>query len=220
MTTQGEHSTAMGTEARRIIEETSLLTGRRGEKLCDEAITICDRGDPGEANFDAEGIRRKPVTFIDAGMGGQPVTDLITAARLSDFRGSTGHAPAVNEEEPEGPITAHLRLLPGEQSEAELIESVDRGLYITRFHYVNGLLDTRKATTTGMTRDGTFLIEKGKLGRGVRNMRFTEHLLEAFSRHGGIGNELEDVPTWWTEGGTISVPAILLREFHFTGNSR
>jgi predicted Zn-dependent protease len=54
-----------------------------------------------------------------------------------------------------------MRLGPGDKSESELIASVQRGLYVTRLHYVNGLLDTRRATTTGMTRDGTFLIERG-----------------------------------------------------------
>jgi predicted Zn-dependent protease len=91
---------------------------------------------------------------------------------------------------------------------------------VTRFHYVNGLLDTRRATMTGMTRDGTFLIEGGTLGRGVRNLRFTESVLAALGRVGGIGRQLHRVPTRWSSGGTLSVPALLVREFHFTGKSR
>jgi PmbA protein len=203
-----------------LLEETSLLTGRRGDTLCDAAVTIREQIDASEAPFDAEGVSRQPVTFIDAGKGGRVVTDAITAARLADPRGSTGHAPPLGEEEEFGPMPVHVRLLPGQKSEEELIAGVDRGIYVTRFHYVNGLLDTRRATTTGMTRDGTFLIEGGKLGRGIHNLRFTEHMLEAFTRHGGLGRDARDVPTWWSDVGTITTPAVLIREFHFTGKSR
>ncbi len=203
-----------------LIDETSLLTGRSGERLCDASITIEQRIDPHEPAFDAEGTTRTPVTFIDRGMAGLPVTDRLSATRLGDHRGSTGHAAAIDDEWVIGPAVNHLRLAPGDRSESELIASVTRGLYITRLHYVNGLIDTRRATTTGMTRDGTFLIEGGELGPAVRNLRFTEHMLEALSRVGGIGRELRKVPTWWSEGGTITVPAVLLRDFQFTGTSR
>jgi len=203
-----------------IIEGASLLCDRQGKPLCDPAITIEDRIGPDDAPFDAEGTPRAPVTFIDAGRGGSPLTCLVTAARLGDPRGSTGHAPAVTDEWSLGPSPCHLRMHAGDKTEEELIASVDRGLYVTRLHYVNGLLDPRNATTTGMTRDGTFLIKGGRLGPAVRNMRFTEPMLEAFSRLGGLGSEVRDVPTWWTEAGTISVPAMLIPGFHFTGKSR
>ena len=72
-----------------------------------------------------------------------------------------------------------------------------------------------------MTRDGTFAIEGGKLGGGVRNLRFTDSMLDAWgARLGGVGSETRDVPTWWSSGGTISVPALLVRGFRFTGQSR
>ncbi len=203
-----------------LLDETSLLTRRKGEVLCDSAVTVLDRIDDDEPPFDPEGVLRQPVTFIDEGKGGLPVTDIITAARLGDERGSTGHAPPVGSVDIDGPYPAHVRLLPGDKTEEELISSVDRGLYVTRLHYVNGLLDTRRATTTGMTRDGTFLIEGGKLGRGVRNLRFTEPILEAFGRHGGIGSEARDVPNWWSDAGAVSTPPVLFRGFHFTGKSR
>jgi predicted Zn-dependent protease len=204
-----------------VQRKSSLLADREGVELCDSAITICDRLDDHEPPFDAEGTRAKPVTFIDAGRGGKPVTDRLFALRLGDPRGSTGHAPAQSSDfESFGPTPTHLRLAVGEKSEDELIAAVDRGLYITRFHYVNGLLDTRRATMTGMTRDGTFLIEGGKLTRPVRNLRFTESMLEAFSRLGGIGKETRDVPTWWSGAGVISAPPMLIRQFHFTGSSR
>lgn len=203
-----------------ILDGTSLLAGRLGVALCDPRVTLRDEPGPTDAPFDAEGTPRRAVTFIDAGAGGQAVTDLATAARLRDGRGSTGHAAAITDEFATGPAVHHLRMSVGDATEDELIGRVDRGLYLTRLHYVNGLLNPRKATTTGMTRDGTFLIEGGKVGRAVSNLRFTEHLLEALSRVGGIGSAAVEVPTWWSEGGTITTPAVLLGGYHFTGRSR
>ena len=108
---------------------------------------------------------------------------------------------------------------PGDASIEELCARVERGLLVTRLHYVNGLLDTRHATMTGMTRDGTFLIEHGKPGRAVRNLRFTERMLEAFTRVGGIGRDLQASPGHWVLGSVTTCPAVLLRDFSFTGRS-
>lgn len=203
-----------------MLDGTSLLIGRQGQPLCDERITVTDATSPGELPFDAEGTTRRGVTFIDAGKGGVPVSDRVTALRLANGSEPTGHAPSVDDDGALGPAVKHLHLAPGDRSEAELIASVSRGLYVTRFHYVNGLLDTRRATMTGMTRDGTFLIEDGKLGRAVRNMRFTQPMLEAFCRIGAIGNQVKDVPSWWSSGGLISTPAVWIRDFQFTGESK
>jgi predicted Zn-dependent protease len=206
--------------AQSVLEETSLLCGRAGEPLCAAAITLEDRGGVGAIGFDAEGTTRQTVTFLDRGRAGRPVTDRLTAVRLGDARGSTGHAAEVGAYDP-APHTAHLALRPGDKSEADLIASVDRGLYVTRFHYVNGLLDTYRATMTGMTRDGTFLIEGGRLGGGVRNLRFTDSILDAWAtRLGGLGHTTFAIPTWWTSAGIVSVPAMLLGAFRFTGQSR
>jgi predicted Zn-dependent protease len=94
---------------------------------------------------------------------------------------------------------------------------IDRGLYVTRFHYVNGFLDTRQATMTGMTRDGTFLIDRGELGGPVLNLRFTDSLLDALSesRLGGIGRDLATIPNW-SGASRLRVPAVVLRGFRFT----
>jgi len=215
-----EWMAAASFSATTVLDGTSLLAGRDGETVCDERISVYDEADPDELPFDAEGTLRRKVTFIDAGKVGRPVSDKATAARMGGGAESTGHAPNIADSHAMDPAVMHLRMAPGDKSEAELIASVDRGLYITRFHYVNGLLDTRHATMTGMTRDGTFLIENGKLSTGVRNMRFTQPMLEAFSRLGGLGKDVKDVPSWWSEGGIISTPAMLLRQFQFTGKSK
>ncbi len=203
-----------------LIDGVSLLAGREGTELCDPRVTLRARAADNEAPFDAEGTTRREVVMLDRGRGGHVVTDRISALRLGDDRGSTGHAPPVTDDGGEGARVRHLWMEPGDATVEQLIGAVDRGLLVTRLHYVNGLLDPRKATTTGMTRDGTFLIEGGKLGRGVRNLRFTEHMLEALSRIGGIGATCENVPTWWSDGGVLTMPHLLIRGFRFTGRSR
>jgi predicted Zn-dependent protease len=204
--------------ARGVLDGTSLLAGREGELLCSPRITLREGVGPGEPPFDSEGVTRRPVDFLRAGCGGRPVSDLLTAARLGHAEGSTGHAqPLSLHASAADPTPGHAILEPGGLAERDLIAMVDRGLYVTRFHYVNGLLDTRRATMTGMTRDGTFLIEKGTLTRPVVNLRFTDSILDALSepRLGGIGKDLVLSPTWYTAGGEISTPALLLRRLQF-----
>ena len=204
-----------------VLDGQSLLAGRTGATVCSPRVTIADRAGAGEIRFDAEGSPRRDVVLIDAGAAGVPVTDRITALRLGDTRGSTGHARPIADDYGGGPTPVHLWMSAGDASEAELIASVDDGLYVTRLHYVNGLLDTRRAVTTGMTRDGTFRIQGGKLTTGVRNLRFTDAMVDAFGdRLGGIGSATHDVPTWWSANGRLTVPAVLVRGFRFTGQSR
>jgi predicted Zn-dependent protease len=198
-----------------VLDGTSCLIDRSGVQICDPAITVVDdRAGPDEPSFDAEGTTRREVRFIDAGRGGGPVTDRLTAARMPSGGASTGHARDVTGEGA-GPAVAHLHLHPGDASEEDLIRAVGYGLYIPRFHYVNGLLDTRRTLMTGVTRDGAQLIEGGRLTRGVRNLRFTEVLLEALTRVGGLGRSPRDVAMAWSDQGTVTTPAVLLRGFNF-----
>jgi PmbA protein len=212
---------------RALLDGGSLLAGRPpGEPLCSAEITI--RDDAGHEHpqamplpFDTEGITRLPVTFIDRGRPGTVITDLATARKLGHPRGSTGHAPAVTDDTSQGPTAANLVMEPGDASLETLLARVERGLYVTRFHYVNGYLDPRTATMTGMTRDGTFVIQDGKLGAAVPNLRWTESFLEALGRLGGIGSALACIPSRWTSStGSILCPALLIRGFRFTGRSR
>jgi PmbA protein len=214
--------------ARALLDGASLLVGRAGQRLCAPEVTI--RDDAGFDHpqalpipFDSEGTTRRAVTFIDRGRAGDVVSDLATARKLADRSGaaeSTGHASSLVDEMADGPVATNLVMLPGPIPERELVARVERGLYVTRFHYINGYLDPRRATMTGMTRDGTFLIEDGRLGAAVRNLRFTESFLDALGRLGGIGRELHCLPSRWTAGvGSVLCPALLVRGFHFTGRT-
>ena len=95
-----------------------------------------------------------------------------------------------------------------------------RGLYVCRLHYVNGLLETPRAVMTGLTRDGCFLVENGKLTRAVGNLRFTDSFLEGLARCDGMTRERRALPTWWSDGGAIVAPAIRIRGFRFNGGSQ
>lgn len=97
-----------------------------------------------------------------------------------------------------------------------MIASVERGVYVTRFHYVN-VEEPMKLVLTGMTRDGTFMIENGRLTRPLKNLRFTQGVLEAFSHLGAIGSERVLVGPG--EGGATLVPALLLEQWAFTGQT-
>jgi predicted Zn-dependent protease len=73
---------------------------------------------------------------------------------------------------------------------------------------------------TGLTRDGCFLVERGKIVRAVGNMRFTDSFLEGLDRCDGMTRERRAVPTWWSDGGCIVAPAIRMRSFMFNGRSQ
>jgi predicted Zn-dependent protease len=214
--------------ARALLDGASLLAGRDGQTLCGPEVTI--RDDPGFDHpqaiplpFDSEGTVRRAVTFIDRGRAGEVITDLASARKLADRSGrpltSSGHAPPLVDEMADGPVAANLIMLPGEIPGDQLIARVERGLYVTRFHYVNGYLDPRRAIMTGMTRDGTFLIQDGRLGAAVRNLRFTESFLDALGRLGGVGRELACLPSRTTGIGSVLCPALLIRAFRFTGRT-
>ena len=209
--------------ARSVLDGTSLLAGREGELVTSPRVTLSEAVGAGDVPFDSEGAARQPVDFFRAGRAGRAVTDLVSAARLGGGRATSGHAaPLTPQMDATDPVPSHLALQPGDRSEEELVGMVEHGVYVTRLHYVNGLLDTRRATMTGMTRDGTFVIEGGRPGRAVRNLRFTDSILDALGeeRLGGIGREAACLPTWWSSAGQVETPAVLVKGFHFTGTSR
>jgi hypothetical protein len=131
---------------------------------------------------------------------------------------STGHGLPANEQG-QGAIGLNLFLEPGNKSREELIAGVKKGLLVTRFHYINGFIDTPKAILTGMTRDGVYLIEEGQLKHGVKNLRFTDSMLRAFSHVKGISKERQLIPSWWDSVGCIAAPTYHLGSFKFTGTT-
>jgi PmbA protein len=211
----------LGFHALAVQEGRSFLSNRFGEKMVDEKVTIYDDGlDPEglQVPFDFEGVPKKKVTFFDGGVAREETYDSFTAGR--EGKKSTGHgliAPNTS-----GPIPINLFMTGGKSSLEEMIRSVRRGIYVTRFHYTN-VVEPMKAVITGMTRDGTFLIEEGERTRPIKNLRFTESILKALSRVSAISKDRKIC----SEGtvysrrfvtGTV-VPAIKIDGFNFSGIS-
>jgi PmbA protein len=184
-----------------------------GQKLMGESVSIWDDGaDPGGMPMviDFEGVARKRVDLIERGVASAVVHDAATGARAAT--GSTGHAlPAPNLI---GPLPLNLFMAPGSTPRDELIAGVERGVWVTRFHYINPV-HPKKAILTGMTKDGTFLIEKGRLSRPVMNFRFTQAIPEAFSDVRAMSDSTKLLPGEFI--GAHRVPALHLGSFNFTG---
>ena len=204
----------VGFSAKAVDEGRSFMSGKIGDKLMSELVTITDDALAPHAmgtTFDYEGQPRRRVVLVDKGVANRAVTDSYWAAKLG--LPNTGHAlPAPN---PYGPMPMNLEMAPGDASLDELIGSVTRGVYVTRFHYVN-VEDPIPVMLTGMTRDGTFMIENGRLTRPLKNLRFTQSAVEAFAHCEGVTRERRFVGT---EEGAVYTPGLLLGKFAFTGQT-
>ena len=146
-----------------------------GERLFEESFTLWDDGlDPRgyPKAFDLEGVPKQRVLLVEEGVARDVVWDRRTAKQAGDGRASTGHglsAPAQGF----GPIPFNLSMAGGDAASVEgLVELAGDGIYVTRLHYL-GVVDPREGIITGMTRDGTFRIEGGKVTTPLVNLRFT-----------------------------------------------
>ncbi|HMR77658.1 MAG TPA: metallopeptidase TldD-related protein, partial [Polyangiaceae bacterium] len=169
--------------------------------------------------FDREGTPRARVELITDGVARGVVTDRRWAKRVG--AASTGHAPWPSLLDSGAPQPSALVLSAGtEASVDQLLSHVRRGLYVRRLHYVNGLLEPRRAVMTGLSRDGTFLVENGRVQSAAHPLRFTDSVLEAFARGALKTTSQEIVPPRWSDGATVATPAVLLPGLVFTGTSR
>ena len=207
----------IGLGALSVQEGRSFMNGQFGSKIVGDNITIWDDGhDPrGLAlSFDFEGVPKQRVTLIEKGIAKAVVYDSFTAGR-EEGKVSTGHSlPAPNTF---GPLPTNLFMAPGEATKEEMLASTKRGIWVTRFHYTNPVHQL-KTVLTGMTRDGTFLIENGRITRPLKNLRFTQSILEAFSRAEMLGSELE-LTRLGGGNSAVCAPAAKIREFQFTGTT-
>ncbi len=170
-------------------EGRGALSGRLGEEVASTKVTITD--DPRAAGtlprtFDADGVAKRAIPLIERGIARGVVHDLRSAAVAGDGAGSTGHAVAPGGS-PEGPETTNLVLAPGDAEDvAALCAPIERGIYVTRFWYTNTVRE-RDAVVTSMTRDGTFLIENGRITRPIRDVRITDSLLRLLTDVEALG---------------------------------
>jgi PmbA protein len=202
-------------------EGRSFLSDKLGSKVVDERIALVD--DPFAKNgfsfpFDFEGVPKKRLALISKGVAKNVVYDSLTA--FKNKKKSTGHA--LGGPNPFGPVPLNVVMKPGTKSVDEMIRETERGILVTRFHYTN-VIDPRKLTFTGMTRDGTFLIEDGKISKGLKNLRFTENIIEVLNRIVALSKNSVLVASDPGYGarfatGTV-VPAIKVRDFTFTSGT-
>lgn len=163
------------------------------------------------STLDFEGVPKRRVDLVSAGTATGLVHDTSTARRAKTE--STGHGlPAPNTW---GPLAWNLFMRAGTSSNDALLSQLDRGIWVTRFHYVN-IVHEKKAILTGMTKDGTFWVEGGKVVRPIRNLRFTQSIPDAFSRIAAIGADTRLVAAEYS-GINARVPALLIDRFAFTG---
>ena len=203
-----------------LLEGRSYLSNRIGERLFDPAFALVDDG--GDARglpkaFDFEGVPKQRVPLVEDGVAVDVAWDRRTASQAG--RESTGHAlspPAQRH----GPIPFNLVVRSGDASLDELVERVGEGIYVTRLHYLN-IVDGREGLFTGMTRDGTFRIEGGRVTRPLVNLRFTTSFPKLVEALAGLGSEqkLVNESDFYDERYPFGalVPAIATEAFTIVG---
>lgn len=198
-----------------VQEGRSFLTGKIGEKIVDERISLWDDAtDPRAIGlpFDFEGVPKRKVMLIDRGVARSAAHDSRTAKQAATE--STGHAlPQPNAW---GPMPANLFLSTGDASVEQMVASTERGLLVTRFHYVR-VVDPLRTIITGMTRDGTFLIEDGRIVGGTKNLRFNQSMIDTLANVEAIGAESQLASESFI--GRACAPALKVRDFNFTGTT-
>ncbi len=204
-----------GFSALPYLEGRSFVAGKLGNQFFDEKLNIEDNAYndllPG-LPFDFEGIKKRKINLIEHGKVINLAYDRITAMK-SDVE-SSGHANP--QPDSAGPAPKNLIVKPGDSSIDKMIAGAEKAILITKFHYVN-LEDFSKVKLTGLTRNGTFLVENGKITQPLINMRFTESLLNCLKP----GHIIElSAQRWISEsfwgGSAFIIPAIMLKSFNFT----
>jgi predicted Zn-dependent protease len=202
----------LGFSALAVQEERSFF--EPGKRIGSELVTIVDDGyDPAGLPlwFDFEGVAKQRVVLVEDGLCRGVVYDAQTAAR--DGVASTGHGlPAPN---PWGPFPLNMFMDRGTSSREELVGGLDRGLLVTRFHYTNPV-HPKLAIVTGMTRDGTFLVEGGRVVGPVKNLRYTQSYLAALAGTVAVASERKTLKGFL---GGVVVPALRVEGWTFTGGT-
>jgi PmbA protein len=204
-------------------EGRGALTGRLGTRVAAPAINLSDA--PRYAGtwpraFDFEGVPKAPIALIQDGVAHRVVHDSRSAALAGGGARSTGHAVTPGGDH-HGPLPTNLVLAGGGAADvAELAAPIERGLYVTRLWYLN-VVHPQQTLLTGTTRDGTFLIEGGRITRPLRDVRFTDSVLRLLE----ATEDLSAAPRLTSEGeyygrrfawGTVA-PALRAHGFRVTG---
>ncbi|HEY6307407.1 MAG TPA: TldD/PmbA family protein [Candidatus Angelobacter sp.] len=206
-----------------ILDQRSFLNNRIETKLFGENITITDDvGHPLQSNapFDGEGVRRRRVSLVENGVVRRLVYSRNTAERMRKSEAAakageiavTGHGFPLPNEMGEAPTNIVFITPGGEQTVEQMIAGSERAILITRLWYIREV-DPYEKILTGMTRDGTFLVEDGKVKHGVRNFRFNQSLIETLNNVEAMSQAAR---ASGEESFDMVVPAMKVRGFNFT----
>jgi PmbA protein len=198
-----------------VNDSRSFLTDRLGAKLFGDNINISDDvAHPLQAGvpFDGEGVPRRKLTLVEAGVPRE-----LAYARSSAHRAGvepTGHGFPLPNEVGEAPL--NIVIAGGTTMLDQMIASTERGVLVTRLWYIREV-DPYEKIMTGMTRDGTFLIEDGRVTRGLRNFRFNQGIIELLNNVEALS---PSVRASGEEAFDMVVPAMKVRNFNFTEVTR
>ncbi|MGA8736914.1 MAG: TldD/PmbA family protein [Terriglobales bacterium] len=206
-----------------ILDQRSFLNNRVGTKLFGENIHIRDDvAHPLQSGvpFDGEGRRRQSVQLVENGVVQRLVYARATADKMkrSEYKDKvgpvqpTGHGFPLPNEMGEAPMNIVFGETPKPSSVDQMISSTERGVLVTRLWYIREV-DPYEKILTGMTRDGTFYIEDGKIRHGVRNFRFNQSLIQMLCNVEAMGTP---VRASGEESFDMVVPAMKVRDFNFT----
>jgi PmbA protein len=194
-----------------VLDQRSCLTNRIGKQVMGENVSIHDdvthklqSGPP----FDGEGMPRQTVLLVERGVPRHLVYARATAKRMKTR--PTGHGLPLPNQDGEAPF--NLVFGGGNTSLETMVATTDRGILLTRLWYIREV-DPYEKILTGMTRDGSFLVENGKISSGIRNFRFNQNILEMLSN---VGQMSPAVRAAGEESFDMVVPAMKVRDFHFT----
>ena len=202
-----------------IDDGSSFFVGNTGKHVLGSNFTLSDDAlsDDGlPFPFDIEGLPKRRVDLIERGIIRTPVVDKAYADRLAIAPTAT----CWNLGGAEHGVSFHTAIDGGDATRDELIASTKRGIWVTRFNYVNGLLEPKSALMTGTTRDGTFLIEDGKVVARLPNLRWTQSMVEAFSNVEALTKERRRVGAWFNMYGGTVAPVMKIRNWKFTGKQK
>ena len=203
----------IGFSAKSAQNQASFLTGKLGEKVFGENVTIiddCTNENTRSLPFDFEGSPRTPVVIVERGVAKGLTYD--SASALKDGVKSTGHSVDMPHM---GGFPLNIVMAAGEEQLADIIKNTNDGLLVTRFHYMNPV-NPRQAQLTALTRDGLFMIENGQIVAAIKNMRFTESIMKAFNNIEAVSSDRERTKFFF---GNYYVPALKIKDFHFTGKT-
>jgi len=194
-----------------VLDQRSCFNNRMGKQVMGENVTIHDDVTHplqlGPA-FDGEGLLRQKVLLVDRGVPRNLVYARSTAKKMKAK--PTGHGLPLPTQDGEAPF--NLVFAGGNTPLDTMIATTDRGVLLTRLWYIREV-DPYEKVLTGMTRDGSFLVENGKISTGIRNFRFNQNILEMLSN---VGQMSPAVRAAGEESFDMVVPAMKVRDFHFT----